>query len=210
MDFLRHLFAYISLFCVVICWNLTNMVTNNKRWQIRLPLLEFSTLTEDLKSILDEQFSSSVTRWRESSIGEQSCFGEKSKAEQPPKTAVNHETWNPSNYAPPEPQLLPSFKPSHVETTNVVKLSRSHPCWQRGVGDVWWWRGPVALSVSPKWVVSSADGLPSAQPPLSPLYKSHINSRHRGAHVTAVALNSDNNHRLFNANLSINCPAFTF
>ena len=105
MDFLRHLFAYISLLCFVICWNLTYMVTNNKRWQIRLPLLEFSTLTEDLKSILDEQFSSSVTRWRESSIGEQSCFGEKSKAEQPPKTAVNHETWNPSNYAPPEPQL---------------------------------------------------------------------------------------------------------
>ena len=80
MDFLRHLFAYISLLCFVICWNLTYMVTNNKRWQIRLPLLEFSTLTEDLKSILDEQFSSSVTRWRESSFGEQSRAALESRA----------------------------------------------------------------------------------------------------------------------------------
>ena len=80
MDFLRHLFAYISLFCLVIRWNLTNMVANNKCWQIRFSLLKFSTLTEDLKSILDEQFSSSVTRWRESSIGEQSRFGEQSSA----------------------------------------------------------------------------------------------------------------------------------
>ena len=102
MDFLRHLFAYISLFCLVICWNLTNMATNNKCWQIRFSLFKFSTLTEGLKSILDEQLSSSVTRWRESSIGEQS------RAAQPPKTAVNHETWNPSNYAPPEPQLAPT------------------------------------------------------------------------------------------------------
>ena len=80
MDFCDIYFAYISLFCLVICWNLTNMVTNNKRWQIRLPLLKFLTLTEGLKSILDEQLSSSVTRWRESSFGEQSRAALESRA----------------------------------------------------------------------------------------------------------------------------------